>query len=146
MTDDPTTMIVEFEVNSETTTTDEWLNERVIRAEDARGGEPDTPAYAAALNSESKTSVMVFERYAQGNESLSKHLEREAHKPLHSRVGENSTTKRQVMSTRFSDVTDYGWWSRKDLRDRMNEPNVILTILGMQFETAEQRDQFIDLS
>ena len=89
---------------------------------------------------------MVFERYAPGNESLSKHSEREAHKRLHSRMGENSTTKRQVMSTRFSDVTDYGWWSRKDLRDLMNEPNVILTILGMRFETAEQRDQFIDLS
>ena len=44
MTDDPTTMVVEFEVNSETTTTDEWLNERAIRAEDARDGEPDTPA------------------------------------------------------------------------------------------------------
>ena len=51
MNDDPTTMIVEFEVNSETTTTYEWLNECAIRAEDARDGEPDTPAYAAALNS-----------------------------------------------------------------------------------------------
>ena len=89
---------------------------------------------------------MVFERYAQGNESLSKHLEREAHKPLHSRMGENSTTKRRVMSTRFSDVTDYGWRSRKDHRDLMNKPNVILIILGMRFETAKQRDQFIDLS
>ena len=146
MTDDPTTMIVEFEVNSETTTTDEWLNERAIRAEDARGGEPDTPAYFAALNSESKTSVMFFERYAQGNESLSKHSKREAHKHLHSRMGENSMTKRQVMSTRFSDVTDYSWWSRKDHMGLINQPNVILTILGMRFETAKQRDQFIDLS
>ena len=51
MHDDTTTMIVEFEVNSETTTTSEWLNEWAIRAEDARDGEPGTSAYAAALNS-----------------------------------------------------------------------------------------------
>ena len=51
MNDDPTTMIVEFEVNSETTTTDECLIEWTIRADDVRDGEPDTPAYAAALNS-----------------------------------------------------------------------------------------------
>ena len=62
MNNDPTTAIVEFQVNSETTTTDEWLNEWAIRAEDARDGEPDTPAYASALNTESEGSVLVFER------------------------------------------------------------------------------------
>ena len=42
MNNDPMTAIVEFQVNSETTTTDEWLNEWAIRAEDAQNGEPDT--------------------------------------------------------------------------------------------------------
>jgi len=146
MNNDPMTAIVEFQVNSETTTTDEWLNEWAVRAEDARDGEPDTPAYASALNAESEGSVLVFERYAHGDDSLSKHSARDAHERLHSRMGENNMTKRRVMSARFSDVSGYGWWSRKDHRDLMNEPNVIVTILGMRFETAEQRDRFIDLS
>ena len=38
MNNDPMTAIVEFQVNSETTTTDEWLNEWAIRSEDARDG------------------------------------------------------------------------------------------------------------
>ena len=50
------------------------------------------------------------------------------------------------MSTKFDDVKNYGWWSRKDHVNLMNERDVILTVLGMRFETAEQRDQFIDLS
>ena len=146
MNNDPMTAIVEFQVNSETTTTDEWLNEWAARAEDAREGEPDTSAYASALNTESKGSVLVFERYDHGDESLKAHSEREAHKHLHSRMGEKNMTKRRVMSARFNDVNSYGWWSRKNYSDLMSASKVILTVLGMRFQNAEQRDQFIKLS
>ena len=113
MNNDPMTAIMEFQVNSETTTTDEWLNEWATRAEDAREGELDTSAYSSALNTESEGSVLVFERYDYGDESLKMHSEREAHKHLHSRMGEKNMTKRRVMSARFNDVNSYGWWSRK---------------------------------
>ena len=146
MNNDRMTAVVDFQVNSETTTTDEWLHDWAARADDARDGEPDTPAYTSALNTESKDSVLVFERYAHGDESLKKHSEREAHKHLYSRMGEYNMTKKRVMSARFDDVNNYAWWSRKDHVNLMNEPDVILTVLGMRFETAEQRDQFIDLS
>ena len=48
----PMTAIVEYQVRRETTTVDEWLVEWDKRAEDAQSGEPETSAYAAALNLE----------------------------------------------------------------------------------------------
>ena len=140
------TTIVEFQVNTEKNTVEEWLVEWSKRAEDSRVGEPQTPSYAAAVNVESNDNVLVFERYSRGDESLKAHLDRAAHKELQARMGEQQMTKRRVMSTRFVDVDDYGWWSRPGKTSSMTQPGVILTFLGMRFPSLDQRNEFIRLS
>lgn len=146
MNDKPMTAIVEFQVNTETTSVEEWLEEWSKRAEDARVGEPQTPSYAAAINSEVDNNILVFERYSQGDSSLKEHLNRTAHGELHKRMGDKNMTKRRVMGTRFTDVEEYGWWSRPNQEDVMMRPGVILTVLGMRFPSEQQREKFIQLS
>ena len=65
MSDDkqPITVVVEFEIQSETTSLDEWLDEWEKRADDAYEHEPATTAYEAAVNIEDESRVLVFERY-----------------------------------------------------------------------------------
>ena len=146
MSNEPMTAIVEFQVNTETTSVEQWLEEWSKRAEDARVGEPQTPSYAAALNSETRDQVLVFERYSQGDISLKEHLNRSAHQELHERMGAGNMTKRRVMSTHFVDVEEYGWWSRPEQQDVMRRPGVIITVLGMRFPSEQQREKFIQLS
>ena len=146
MSNEPMTAIVEFQVNTETNSVEQWLEEWSKRAEDARVGEPQTPSYAAALNSEARDHVLVFERYSQGDISLKEHLNRSAHEELHKRMGAESMTKRRVMSTHFVDVEEYGWWSRPEQQDVMRRPGVIITVLGMRFPSEQQREKFIQLS
>ena len=146
MSNEPMTAIVEFQVNTETTSVEQWLEEWSKRAEDARVGEPQTPSYAAALNSETRDQVLVFERYSQGDISLKEHLNRSAHQELHERMGAENMTKRRVMSTHFVDVEEYGWWSRPEQQDVMRRPGVIITVLGMRFPSEQQREKFIQLS
>ena len=110
----PMTAIVEFQVRSEVSTTEEWLAEWQLRAEDARVGEPETTAYAAAINAEAANQVLVFERYAQGAASLQKHLDRPAHAALTETMGAKNMTKRRVMGARFVDIPEFGWWSRPE--------------------------------
>ena len=52
---------------------EEWLAEWNKRALDARDGEPETTAYAAAVNVEEESRVLIFERYAFGQRSLKIH-------------------------------------------------------------------------
>ncbi|SVA23608.1 uncharacterized protein METZ01_LOCUS76462, partial [marine metagenome] len=54
----------------------EWLVEWNKRALDARDGEPETIAYAAAVNVEDENGVLIFERYANGEQSLKTHSDR----------------------------------------------------------------------
>ena len=146
MSNEPMTAIVEFQVNTETTSVEQWLEEWSKRAEDARVGEPQTPSYAAALNSEARDHVLVFERYSQGDISLKEHLNRSAHQKLHERMDAENMTKRRVMSTHFVDVEGYGWWARPEQQDVMMRPGVIITVLGMRFPSEQQREKFIQLS
>ncbi len=146
MNDKPMTAVVEFQVNTETTTVEEWLEEWSKRAEDAQVGEPQTPSYAAAINSEVGNNILVFERYSHGDGSLKEHMSRAAHDELHERMGEKNMTKRRVLSTRFVDVEDYGWWSRPEQQEVMMSPGLILTILGMRFPNLKQLEKFIELS
>ncbi|MCZ6853857.1 MAG: hypothetical protein O7G86_08050, partial [Gammaproteobacteria bacterium] len=134
--DQPMTAIVEYQIRSENTTMDEWLAEWDKRAEDARVGEPETTAYASAINLENALNVLVFERYAKGNSSLGLHADRPAHNTLIEVMGERRMTKRRVMSTRFSDVPDFGWWGRPECHDGNGE-GIVLVILGLRFADDE---------
>ena len=54
------TAIVEYQIRTETTSMPEWLDEWDTRAQDARDFEPETNAYAAAINMEDESNVFVF--------------------------------------------------------------------------------------
>ncbi len=144
-TDQPMTAIVEYQIRKENTTIGEWLAEWEKRAEDARVGEPETTAYAAAVSLENDLNVLVFERYAKGNSSLGLHMQRPAHSTLNEVMGERRMTKRRVMSSHFTDVPDFGWWGRPESQDA-NAESVILVILGLRFEDDGMRDEFVNLS
>ncbi len=139
------TAIVEYQIRNENTTMDEWLAEWDKRAEDARVGEPETTAYASAMNLENALNVLVFERYAKGNSSLGLHTDRPAHNTLIEVMGERRMTKRRVMSTRFTDVPDFGWWGRPERHDG-NSEGMVLVILGLRFADAGMGEAFINLS
>ena len=66
-TDQPLTTIVEYQIRPENTTLEEWLLEWNKRAEDARSGEDETSAYAAAINLENELNVDSFGQNASVN-------------------------------------------------------------------------------
>ncbi len=143
--DQPMTAIVEYQIRPENTTMEEWLAEWDKRGEDARTGEPETNAYAAATNLENDLNVLVFERYANGGSSLALHAERPAHATLIETMGERRMTKRRVMSSAFTDVAGFGWWGRPESHDA-NAANVILVIIGLRFAETAMGEAFIELS
>ncbi len=143
--DQPMTAIVEYQIRNENTTMDKWLAEWDKRAEDAHIGEPETTAYASAINLENDSNVLVFERYAKGASSLELHANRPAHATLIEVMGERRMTKRRVMSSRFSDVEDFGWWGRAGSHDG-NAAGMVLVIMGLRFEDAEVGQAFLKLS
>lgn len=145
MSDASMTTMVEYQIRAENTSMDAWLDEWEKRAEDALHGEPETSAYAAAINVEDETNVLVFERYEQGDRSLKFHMDRHAHTTLIETMGERRMTKRRVMSARYPDVPDYGWWSRHTTADPGRE-GAIIVILGLRFADDAKRAAFIELS
>ena len=144
-TDQPMTAIVEFQIRKENTTMDDWLSEWDKRAEDARLGEPETTAYASAINLDNELNVLVFERYAKGNSSLKTHVDRPAHQELTKGMGERRMTKRRVMGSLFTDVPELGWWGRPESH-RENSKGMILAILGMRFADKAAREEFLALA
>ena len=66
MSNQPQSTVVEFQIRPESNSMEEWLSEWNKRAIDARDGEPESLAYAAAVNVEDENGVLIFERYAQG--------------------------------------------------------------------------------
>jgi quinol monooxygenase YgiN len=142
MSDRPFTALVEFQIRAENTDMDGWLSVWNPRGEDALVGEPETSAYATAVNTENELNVLVFERYA-GESSLQQHMERPAHAELMTALGERNLTKRRVMSTSFEDVPDFGWWSRPE---KPGGKDVILVVLGMRFADDESKNNFLGLS
>ena len=146
MSDASTTAIVEFQIRPENVTMDGWLDIWDKRARDAWEGEPETSAYAAAVNLEDERNVLVFERYTHGASSIKTHQERPAHAELQRTMGERQVTKRRVMSALFDDIPDYGWWSRPDADGGNGAAGGIVTILGMHFADEAMRTAFIELS
>lgn len=143
MSEHPFTALVEYQIRAENTDMAEWLSVWNPRGEDALIGEPETSAYATAVNVENELNVLVFERYAHGESSVQQHMARPAHAELMTALGERNLTKRRVMSTSFEDVADYGWWSRPE---KPSGADVILVVLGMRFENDESKTRFLDLS
>jgi len=125
---------------------EEWLAEWNKRARDARDGEPETTAYAAAVNVEEENGVLIFERYALGERSLKTHSERPAHKALMDAMAARNMTKRMVYASSFTDAPNYGWWSRSERRDAATSEGAILVVLGMRFQNDAHRDKFIELT
>ena len=125
---------------------EEWLAEWNKRASDARDGEPETTAYAAAVNVEEENGVLIFERYALGERSLKTHSERPAHKALMDAMAARNMTKRMVYASSFTDAPNYGWWSRPERQDAATSEGAILVVLGMRFRDDVSRDKFIELS
>ena len=125
---------------------EEWLAEWNKRALDARDGEPETNAYAAAVNVEEESRVLIFERYAFGQRSLKTHSERPAHKALMDAMAERNMTKRMVYASSFTDAPNYGWWSRSERRDAAISEGAILVVFGMRFSNDAHRDKFIELT
>lgn len=140
------TTLVEFQIRPESNSMQEWLVEWNKRALDARDGEPETIAYAAAVNVEDENGVLIFERYANGEQSLKTHSDRPAHKALMDVMAERNMTKRMVFASSFMDTTNYGWWSRPERSDAATSEGVILVVLGMRFRNDVSRDKFIDIS
>jgi quinol monooxygenase YgiN len=142
--DRPFTVMVEFQIRPEATTTQEWLTEWGVRADDALHGEPGTSAYGSALNEDDDHQVLVYERYRNGDSSLAAHMERPAHSVLTDTMGERKMTKRRVMSSRFHDVADFGWWSRPDADP--SPQGAVVRFVGFHFDTDDQRETFLELT
>lgn len=141
------TAVVEFQIRPENASMEEWLAVWQHRGEDARVGEPETRAYGTAVNVDDASNVLVFERYAHGDESLRKHTEREAHHALKATMGSRKMTKRRVMSTRFVDVPDYGWWGRPNAPDGLaSGAGIALILLGMRFPNVSTRERFVRMT
>ncbi len=145
MTNESMTALVEFQIRPETTSLTDWLEVWNKRAEDARDGEPETTAYAASVNVENELNVLVYERYQNGSSSLKAHSERPAHAALMETMGAANMTKRRVMSTRFVDLPDYGWWGRPGSGSASTDTGCMLIVVGLRLET-DALEAFIRLS
>ena len=139
------TALVEFQIRDENASQAEWLEVWKPRGQDALEGEPDTVAYGATVNVENELNVLIFERYANGDESLAAHMDRPAHDDLMKALGERNMTKRRVMSTVFNDIPGYGWWGRGPA-GASQQAGHLLVIIGMRFGDDAQRDRFIEIS
>ena len=139
----PMTTMVEFQIRPENTSIEAWLDEWQKRADDALHGEPETSAYASAINLEDAKNVLVFERYVNGNSSLQRHVDRPAHATLTETMGERRMTKRRVMSSRYFDVADFGWWSRPETVEPTHD-GAIITLLGFRFAEDHQLATYVE--
>ena len=142
----PITVVVEFEVQTETTSRDEWLAAWQGRADDAFEHEPFAPAYEAAVSVEDESRVLVFERYENGDAGLQAHMERPAHRELGELMGARRMIKRRVLANIADDAPNYGWWARPEHASPARLADHPLTLLCMRFGNDAQRDRFIELS
>lgn len=141
--DRPMIAIVEFEIRTETTTMDEWLDVWEARARDAWDHEPETAGYEAAVHVEDPTRVLVYERYDRGLPSLQTHMERPSHRVIGEAMGSRRMNRSRSLVNIAFDVPDYGWWSRPASGTAAGRT---LTLLGMRFGSSGHRDRFVELS
>lgn len=144
--DSPLTALVEYQVRTEKTTVNEWLDVWRARGRDARVGEPDTSAYEALRSLQDESHVLVFERYAHGQSSIDAHVARPAHATLMETMGERSMTRRRVMSNVFADIEGYGWWDRAGSDEFMSKPGVSITLIGTRFADAAMKQRYIEVT
>ena len=144
--DSPLTALVEYQVRTETTTVDDWLDVWKNRGQDALVGEPGTSAYEAARSLQDESHVLVFERYTQGQSSIDAHVARPAHGVLMETMGERSMTRRRVMSHQFSDIEGYGWWDRAQTAEPMSDAGVTITLIGTRFSDAAMQQRYIEMT
>jgi len=144
--DFPLTALVEYQVRTETTTVNEWLDVWQERGQDALIGEPDTSAYAAALSLQDESHVLVFERYAQGQSSIDAHIARPAHAALMETMGEGNMTRRLVMSNVYADIENYGWWDRAGSDESMCEAGISITLIGTRFADDAMKQRYIEVT
>lgn len=142
----PMIAVVEFEIQPETTTMTDWLDEWEKRAEDAYDHEPETTAYEAAVHVEDETRVLVYERYERGLASLQTHMERPSHKVIGEAMGSRRMNKRRSLVNIAFNAPDYGWWSRPEFASPAKGVDHSFTLLGMQFAAPTHRDRFIEVS
>ena len=138
------TALVEFQIRADETNMDDWLDEWQKRAQDALEAEPETTAYAAAVSLDDESSVLIYERYAQGTASLNFHVERPSHAELTETMGARRMTKRRVMSLSCVDVPNFGWWGRDD--NTRIQSGAIFSISALRFGDDEQRSDAIRMS
>ena len=62
----PLTALVEYQIRSDETTMDDWLNVWQTRAQDALEAEPGTTTYAAAVSLEDESCLFFYEHYDNG--------------------------------------------------------------------------------
>jgi quinol monooxygenase YgiN len=142
----PLTALVEYQVPSETTSVNEWLDVWQDRGEDVLAGEPETSSYEAAVSDQKPNQVLVFERYTNGRASIDAHIARPAHTTLMETMGERKMTRRRVMSNHFADIDDYGWWSRVLDGTPMRDADVLITLMGTRFSSDEMKERYIEVT
>ena len=142
----PLTALVEYEVRTDSTSVNEWLDVWQDRGEDALVGEPETSAYEAAVSDQDTGQVLVFERYTNGRASIDTHIERPAHTTLMETMGGRKMTRRRVMSNHFADIENYGWWSRAVGETPMRDANVLITLIGTRFASDKMKQRYIDVT
>ncbi len=141
----PVTALVEYEIRAENNTMAQWLDVWSHRGEDAFIGEPETTAYEAVTSIEHENQVLIFERY-QSEASIKIHSARPAHATLVETMGERNMTRRRVMSNLFSDIANYGWWSRPEYVPSMRQEGLRMTTMVTRFPDDETRQRYIDLT
>lgn len=139
---DAITAVVEYQIRPQNNTMREWLDVWSIRGRDAQQGEPETNAYATAVNLDDPNNVLVFERYAKGTKSVALHTQRQAHADLMHEMGERNMTKRQVLGAVFSDLPDFGFWSRSSALPTTSSR---LTLLGLRFSKPAMQARWIEM-
>ena len=106
MSENPQTVLVEFEIRKENTTAEQWVAQWAKRALDAWHHEPETLAYEAMVSLEDDSRILIFERYANGKASVEAHMARPSHQELESAMREAQLTRRLVRKTAAADIPD----------------------------------------
>ena len=146
MNDFPLTALIEYQVQAETTSVDEWLEVWNERSRDAFVGEPETSAYEAARSMTNESQVLIFERYTQGDSSLEAHATRQAHAELMKTMSERGMTKRRVMSNQFADIEGYGWWDRPEKNPIESAAGASIALIGTRFKNEDMKRRYIEIT
>tara|TARA_B110000967_G_scaffold29496_1_gene27663 strand:- start:67 stop:783 length:717 start_codon:yes stop_codon:yes gene_type:complete len=139
----PLTALVEYQIRSDETTMEDWLDVWQTRAQDALEGEPDTTTYAAAVSLEDESCLFFYEHYGNGRAGLKCHMERPSHAVLNETMGARRMTKRRIMGTGFFDLPDFGWRGRGG--NTLISSGAIFVLSGLRFGNNAQKSDAMRL-